>query len=262
MSDLILEMLRSTFVAIVLSLTRMTSASLIVPFMAGETLQLPVRATILASLGLSLYPVIAPTVPAELGTLQMMGLFLKEAMLGLLIGFMAAKIFWIAAGVGMIVDNQRGATMSDLIDPASNEQMSPTGILTQQMMIALFYTTGGFLLFLTVLFESYVTWPVFSFYPRLSASYPEFFLGQLDEIMRMTVVVAAPLLVTLFISEFGLGLINRFAPQLNVFSLAMPVKSLVAVLVLIFYLPYLTEYLCKSVEKTGEILQQLQTVIL
>ena len=261
MNDIILEMLRSTFVAIVLSLTRMMTASLIVPFMGGESLQPPVRMSILASLGLVLYPVISPTVPPELGILEMMALFLKEAVLGFLLGFMAAKMFWVALGVGMVIDNQRGATMSELVDPSSNEQISPTGQLTQQLMIALFYSGGGFLLFLTVMFQSYVTWPVFSFYPQFREAYPEFFLGQLDEIIHMTIVVAAPLIITLFISEFGLGLINRFAPQLNVFSLAMPVKSLVAVIVLIFYLPYLTEYFRKTIEKTGHILDWLQTVI-
>jgi type III secretion protein T len=40
----------------------------------------------------------------------------------------------------------------------------------------------------------------------------------------------------MFLAEFGLGLMNRFSPQLNVFSLAMAVKSGVASVLIILYL--------------------------
>jgi type III secretion protein T len=47
----------------------------------------------------------------------------------------------------------------------------------------------------------------------------------------------------MFVAEFGLGLVSRFAPQLNVFIVAVPIKAGVAVLVLIFYLPLIAEYM-------------------
>ena len=46
----------------------------------------------------------------------------------------------------------------------------------------------------------------------------------------------------MFIAEFGLGLMNRFSPQLNVFFLAMPVKSGIASVLIIFYLVFLMEF--------------------
>lgn len=38
-------------------------------------------------------------------------------------------------------------------------------------------------------------------------------------------------------------MVSRFAPQLQVFFLAMPIKSAVAVLVLAVYIPFLFNYL-------------------
>jgi type III secretion protein T len=38
-----------------------------------------------------------------------------------------------------------------------------------------------------------------------------------------------------FLTDFGLGMVNRFAQQLNVFVLAMPLKSAVALFVLTIY---------------------------
>jgi len=53
------------------------------------------------------------------------------------------------------------------------------------------------------------------------------------------VVLSAPLIVAMFLAEFALALVSRFAPQLQVFFLAMPIKSALAVLLLIFYGPIL-----------------------
>ncbi len=257
------ELSRSTLLTVVVCLTRMTAASLVVPFLGGEMVQIPVRVSILSSIGIVLYPMISPTIPHDLPPpLILAGLFLKEALLGFLLGFLAAKLFWVALGIGMVVDNQRGATIAESLDPSSNEQVAPMGQFFQQTLIALFYAGGGFLVFLTAMFESYVAWPVFTFYPRFGEAFPAFFLGQLDEIMRLTVVLAAPLLITLFISEFGLGLINRFAPQLNVFFLAMPVKSLVALIVLIFYFPYLVDCFVHESAESAHILDWLRKVVL
>lgn len=44
-------------------------------------------------------------------------------------------------------------------------------------------------------------------------------------------------------------MISRFAPQLQVFFLAMPIKSAVAVLVLALYIPFLAQYLWPEMAK-------------
>ena len=46
----------------------------------------------------------------------------------------------------------------------------------------------------------------------------------------------------MFMVEFGLGLVGRFAPQLNVFFLAMPIKSGVAIFMLILLIGLIFEY--------------------
>jgi type III secretion protein T len=87
------------------------------------------------------------------------------------------------------------------------------------------------------LYASYVTWPVTSFYPDwLNSDAPLFFIKQMDILITLTVIFSAPAIIAMFLSEFGLGLISRFSPQLNVFFLAMPIKSAVAIAVLMIYL--------------------------
>ena len=235
-----LEPIRNFLIVFGVSIVRVTAACSVVPFMSNQLIQARVRNSIVFSWGLIIYPIVAPTLDDQLGSaLTLLAIIVKEIVIGILVGFLAAKMFWIAMSVGFFIDNQRGASMASVYDPTSGEQTSPFGLFLQQTLIVLFYTSGGFLVFLGGMFQSYLVWPIDSFYPELSEAFPGFFIDVVDDIMLTTVVLASPVVITVFVSEFGLGLMNRFAPQLNVFVLAMPVKSLVAMIVLVIYLPLL-----------------------
>jgi type III secretion protein T len=65
----------------------------------------------------------------------------------------------------------------------------------------------------------------------------------LDGMLRDTVVISAPVLIVMFLATVGLGLVNRTAPQLNVFFLSMPVKSALGIAMLIVYLPFIMDML-------------------
>jgi type III secretion protein T len=52
-------------------------------------------------------------------------------------------------------------------------------------------------------------------------------------------------MVAMFLAELSLALVSRFAPQLQVFFLAMPIKSALALLVLILYTGTLFDFIDK-----------------
>ena len=240
-----LSQLREFLVIFGLSVIRMTAACSVAPFLSTQMVPGRVRSSIIFSWGLMVYPIVSPALTAPDSALELtslavlIGLITKEVVLGILLGFIAAKMFWVAMSVGFFIDNQRGASMASTFDPMAGEQTSPTGQMLLQAFTVLFYTSGGLLLFLGGLFQSYAIWPIDTFYPTFSATFPEFILSIGDDIMRLMIVLVAPVAITVFVTEFGLGLVNRFAPQLNVFFLAMPVKSIVGMFVLVLYLPFL-----------------------
>jgi type III secretion protein T len=55
-------------------------------------------------------------------------------------------------------------------------------------------------------------------------------------------VIAAPVIAIMFFAEFALALVSRFAPQIQVFILAMPIKSALAIGVLVIAAPILMRY--------------------
>ena len=188
----------------------------------------------------------------------------KEALIGFMIGFFAAIPFWVAENVGNFIDNQRGATMGEVYSPLSGTQVSTTGIFFTQIVSTIFIVGGAILVFLGALYSSYSIWPVFpadpaSALPSFSSETPLRMLGSLDGMLRTTVVISAPIIIVMFLATVGLGLVNRTAPQLNVFFLSMPIKSALGLAMLVVYLPFIMDMLMYT--KQGEILDPLRLII-
>jgi type III secretion protein T len=233
------ELLKATFFTYTLLLPRMLAAFAVLPFMGKSVMGgAIIRNGVVASLALMVFPVMDHQLDGiKLEVANVMLIILKEVFIGVVIGYLATIPFWAIEAAGFFIDNQRGSTMASSLNPLSGSQASPIGILLVQAVTTVFFVSGIFLLFLSALYASYVTWPVTSFYPDwLNSDAPLFFIKQMDILITLTVIFSAPAIIAMFLSEFGLGLISRFSPQLNVFFLAMPIKSAVAIAVLMIYL--------------------------
>ena len=183
----------------------------------------------------------------------------KEALIGFLLGFFGAIPFWIAENVGNFIDNQRGATMGEVYSPLSGTQVSTTGIFFTQLVSTLFFVGGAVLVFLGALYSSYSVWPVFAEGVSFTSAAPLQILGSLDGMLRATVVISAPVIIVMFLATLGLGLVNRTAPQLNVFFLSMPVKSALGIAMLVVYLPFIMDMLMYT--KEGAILGPVRKLL-
>ncbi|MEM8839303.1 MAG: type III secretion system export apparatus subunit SctT [Pseudomonadota bacterium] len=168
--------------------------------------------------------------------------FAKEFVIGFLFGYMIGWIFWAVAAAGDLIDNQRGAAIAASIDPLQGHETSPLGNLFSQAFLTYFFSIGGFLVILDILYTSYVMWPITKAVPIIAPDFPELVLGILDFGMRTMFIIAAPVVAIMFLAEFALALVSRFAPQIQVFILAMPIKSGIAILILIFYSSILFPY--------------------
>lgn len=245
------------------ALPRILAAFTILPFFSKAMLGGRVTKNGVAfSLSLMLLPLVASQ-RADINLTGFLSIFiiLKEVFIGLLLGYLATIPFWAVESVGLLIDNQRGASMASTMNPLSGSQASPLGILLVQVCVTLFFVGGSFLLFLGAIYNSYTIWPIFEFLPPIKISNARFFIEQLDYIFSFTVLFAGPVVIAMFFAEFGLGLISRFAPQLNVFFLAMPVKSAVAVLVLILYMQLLVGHFSTYMKFGGQLISTLQTLI-
>ncbi|MEO0763002.1 MAG: type III secretion system export apparatus subunit SctT [Pseudomonadota bacterium] len=223
-----------------LGLARFIAIFAMMPFLGRSVLVGSARNAVAISFAVFIYPVAAQGIDAEaLGAVDFSVLLVKEIVIGILIGVGIAKLYWAVEAMGFLIDNQRGSTMASSVDPLTGSQTSPLGLFMMQVVTVWTFISGAFMMLLLAIYQSYVVFPVASFFPSLVLEDARFFLGILDQMVKLAAIMASPALVAMFLSEFALGLVSRFAPQLNVFFLAMPVKSAVGMLMLTLYLTLL-----------------------
>jgi type III secretion protein T len=105
-----------------------------------------------------------------------------------------------------------------------------------QSLVFVFFIGGSFVGFLGVFFQSYLFWSPASWLPDITSfSAAVFFMSLIDWLMLQAFLLAGPVVTASLLTDVSLGLINRFASQLNVYILSMPIKSALTMFILIFY---------------------------
>ena len=211
----------------------------------GPAVTMAIRFPLAASIMLPILPFLAFQGQAnhitEYHYMTIAMLAIKEIFLGFVLGFVSNVFFAAATSGGMIVDNQRGASQAQGQDLILDEQNSPFGSVLMLTLITIFYSTGAVIGYIGLIMMSYVFWPVTEFFPAIySADLVNFAGFCVNSVMSYALVLCAPFMLVALMTDISLGLINRFAPQLNVFILSMPIKSgLCSVLILLFVQPYM-----------------------
>ncbi len=248
-------------VILALAMPRITMVFLMLPFFSRLVLPNLVRNGIVVSLALFILPSVSAQVSNfQLDPIWILGILLKEAGIGIVIGYLSALIFWAVASAGFFIDLHRGAMSSTLFSPLIGSPTSPLGNFFTHVVATLFFVSGGFLILLNVIFLSYEVWPVHAYIPNFSFDDHILFLQQMDRLMVYTLLIAGPIVAAMALAEIGMALIGRFVPSINIFLLAMPIKSALAFLLLGLYMRYLVNYLDGEFIRIQEVFEMLKII--
>ncbi|MBT2339708.1 MULTISPECIES: type III secretion system export apparatus subunit SctT [Pseudomonas] len=218
------------FAAVLLGVARLAPIFFMLPFLNSSVLTGVPRQAVIVLVALGFWAYVGVPTPA-LDSLAFLGLMLREAAIGVLLGVLLCWPFWVVHAMGNLIDNQRGAMLSSTVDPANGVDTSELANFLQLFAAAVYLEGGGLLLMLETVAHSYrLCAPANDCAMHLSAIHP-----LLDALVSKTLVISAPVVATLLISEALLGLLSRYAPQMNAFSVSLTVKSLVALVVLMLY---------------------------
>ncbi|MDR2935483.1 MAG: type III secretion system export apparatus subunit SctT [Candidatus Adiutrix sp.] len=216
------------------------------PFLGGNVLNSQIKAAVLMALYCFVHPIVLGQTPAgalfgrPLGAA--LGLLLKESFLGFILAYVSGLVFWAIQSAGFLMDNQRGASSASASDPLSGEETSPLGSFLFQFLVYIFLASHALTAFLALFFETYLFWPPAAWRPDLlSPDLALFIAGLAAQLMTQMCLLAAPVVLAALLVDVSLGLINRFASQLNVYVLAMPIKSGLAMFIVLMLLSRLAD---------------------
>lgn len=217
MPGLILQ-LQSFFLVV----TRVGCILFFLPIWDSRLVPVQIRIYSILVISLALTPVVAGTLPPfPENWLAVVGLVLREMLLGLSLGLVVRYVFSGVQMAGNLVGVQMGFGMVTLIDPQSGTPSSLMADLLMLVATVLFLAVDGHHLLLWVLAQSFGEVPVGG--PALMPGSLYAFLVPLGSLMfQLAVKLVAPIILVLFLTQVAMGLVARTVPQVQVMILAFP----------------------------------------
>jgi type III secretion protein SpaR/YscT/HrcT len=232
----------------------------VIPFLFGKPVPKTVRiggSMVLAAFAYR-YLITASPPPVTEDMIVLAILYLKEAFIGLIIGFGAALMFYGFEAAGQMIDAQRGMSIARILIPELGTQSSLAGSFLFQLSVVTYLTVGGHHLFLNAVYGSYQVLPLFEF-PNIGTGLMplmDFFIKLTAQVLVLSVQIAAPVIIAILIADIILGVANRIAPQINVWELGFNVKGYLGVLALFWAITIIVKQMEHYTLESGANLSQ------
>jgi len=205
-------------------MARITAFIVVVPGFSHKSLPSTVKIAISLVLSWIVYTNI-PEAPIYEETLLFILGVVREAIIGLSMGFVGKLVFSAVEMAGQLIDFQVGYSMGAIYDPMSASMSSYYGRLFYWMGILVFFMLDLHHSMLLTLMDSFRSVPPGQI--GFSAFELEGFLYVFSYAFKIAITIAAPMIIVMLVIDIVMGLISRTVPQINVFMLGMPLKSLI-----------------------------------
>jgi len=175
-----------------------------------------------------------------------MGAFviLMEYMLGYIMGMIPQFIIAALSVAGQAAASTMGIAQASLIDPSIGVSVSVLAKLQSLIATVLFLLVDGHhLIFRAATGVSHnLALGEFVF----TDSVTTFMIEKFSSTFEFGILVTSPILVAILVTQFLLGLVTRFVPQINVFIISLPLTIGIGLYITAFTLSELSEHLTQQ----------------
>lgn len=173
----------------------------------------------------------------ETFSLHFVLLLVGEALIGIISGFFISMIFSTFSSAGQFFSYQMGFGASEVYDALAQIENPLLGQYLNLIAMLVFLQINGFqTLFFGGILRSFQSINCFSLINHQEV-FVSFFLKGLTTLFFNAMVIAMPVVGTLFLIHVSMGLLSKAAPQMNLLSEGFPITILVTFSLLVFSLP-------------------------
>lgn len=229
------------------------------PLFSTRNVPVMIRVSLAAILALLVSPSISATLRPDASLFQFLGLFFKEASIGIFLGFIAGLVFHAVAVAGSIAASEIGFNMAGTFNPLAETLESPPGMLLHWMSVMLLFTLNLHQWVIAGFFRSYDLVPVGA------AGLGEALL--IDGIQRTSgifvsaVQMTAPVIGCSFLVTTVFALLGRSVPQMNVFSESFAFRTMAGLGVFGFTCTLAGQYIANHVRRIPDDLMRVCTLL-
>ncbi|GAB4337272.1 MAG: flagellar biosynthetic protein FliR [Calditrichia bacterium] len=227
-----------------LILIRFTSMMVIAPVFGIWGIPIIMKIGVSGIMALLVFGFVSPITPDLTLTVWNAAILVAgEFLTGLTIGMIIKFLFSAIQIAGEYISLDMGLTMAQQFDPMFNQQISIVSRMKNILAMLVFIIIDGHHYLIEAVVYSFRLLPIGTF--QMTA------LG-IDKIMHISasvfvigVKMAAPAIVSLFLTSVAMGITARAVPQMNIFFVGFPVRIAVGFIALIMGLPMFV-YLFKN----------------
>ena len=246
---------------VVMVLMRVGALWMFFPIFSQGTIPAPVRLAGALTLSLALLPLAGPHLPpwtlqALPGNGEIASFVFREFVIGAGMGLSARWMFSAVVAAAQWVGTQMGFSSAGLFDPEFGQSDSSWADFHQWVAITLFLAIGGHWWLIQAIADSY-QFDFANWFARLSelqrgsAYWAElgtsFFVWMLK--------LSAPLAVVLLLIQAALGILSKFIPQMNIWSVSLPITIAAGVFLFSVLSPMYGDALTQLFGSTREVSQ-------
>jgi flagellar biosynthetic protein FliR len=217
-----------------LALARVLGVCLTAPALAVPELDWRFRLGLAALLGTVVLPAVEPLIASPLTWPSLAWAGLLELLAGGVIGWSAALIVAGARLGGELAGAQAGLSAVTLFDPETGGELGPLGRLYGWIALVVFLALEGPLELVRALVESYDVVPAAGF--SLAPVTAEAAFTQVGRALELALKTAAPAAVALALAGIVVCWLGRAAASLSFAALALPVRSLLGIVLVLLSL--------------------------
>lgn len=201
---------------------------MVVPIFGANTVPMQVRVGLAFFVTLMLMPLL-PAVPVvdALSPLSWL-LIAQQLLIGISLGFLVQLLFQVFIIFGQIVAMQIGMGMAQMTDPTSGFNVT---VLSQYALIMtnlVFLASGGHLLVIATLAESFFVIPVGL--DGLTRERAWLVAEQGAWLFSGALLMSLPIIMAKLVVNIALGVVTRASPQLNIFVIGFPVMMILGLI--------------------------------
>lgn len=244
---------------LLLIIARLAGFFMMTPFFSYRTIPMTVRVGLVVMLAWMMF--FAIDVPVFLLNGQFFILLLKEVTVGLMIGLLAYIILSAVQIAGGFIDFQMGFAIANIVDPQTGAQSPIIGQYFYIFALLFLVATNAHHLLLDGIYYSYEFIGFYDMLPVGNESFPTFIIDSFAYMFMLAFQMAIPVVGSLFLVDIALGMIARTVPQVNVFVVGLPLKFMVAFLMILIFLGFYIMLLRNLFETMFELMRQLMQLL-
>ncbi len=244
---------------LLLIIARLAGFFMMTPFFSYRTIPMTVRVGLVVMLAWMMF--FAIDIPVFLLNGQFFILLLKEVTVGLMIGLLAYIILSAVQIAGGFIDFQMGFAIANIVDPQTGAQSPIIGQYFYIFALLFLVATNAHHLLLDGIYYSYEFIGFYDMLPVGNESFPTFIIDSFAYMFMLAFQMAIPVVGSLFLVDIALGMIARTVPQVNVFVVGLPLKFMVAFLMILIFLGFYIMLLRNLFETMFELMRQLMQLL-